>query len=271
MSFRYRALLQAIRSLRGETHVARVRPTHSSVPYRMHTQRGIAPLADIYLPAQPHGASVLLVHGGGFVIGSRRMKPMRYLAAQLVANDIAVCAVDYRMIFRGGRLDEAVEDVCDALQFWWTRAREHGLDPDRIAMLGLSAGASLALLAANRTEPSRLARLACCFGMYEVEHLRGPAELLPRLLFATADRAAWHERCPRHAAQPTTPTLLLHGDDDGLIPVEHARRLAAHRESLGLPTKLVIYPGAPHGFFNSPTHAAEAAVREIVDHVTGAA
>ncbi|MBA3391096.1 MAG: alpha/beta hydrolase [Deltaproteobacteria bacterium] len=269
MTLRYGAALRALQSLRGDPTIAAVQPTEAAVPYRAHLRGGIAPLVDIYLPARPIGASVVLVHGGAFVIGSRRMKPMRYLAARLVTAGIAVCAVDYRLIFRGGRLDEAVDDVSEALAFWAGRVPALGLDARAVSMVGLSAGASLGLLAAARTD--RLASLVCAFGLYEIGHLRGPAGLLPRLLFRTADRATWHSRSPRFAAQPATRTLLLHGDDDGLVPVEQARRLAAHRESLGLPTRLVIYPGAPHGFFNLPLPAADAGVREIIDHVSRAA
>ncbi|HEY5924233.1 MAG TPA: alpha/beta hydrolase [Kofleriaceae bacterium] len=260
-------MITSLRSLRGRPATSEVAPTHAAVPYRQHARRGIAPLADIYIPERPTGASVLLVHGGGFVIGSRRMKPMRFLAARLFGSGIAVCAVDYRMIFRGGRLDESVEDVRDAIAFWSVRASQLGLDARAISLVGLSAGATLGLLA-GAGAGSSIAGLVCCFGLYEIEHLRGPATLLPRMLFRTADRAAWIDRSPRYAPQPAIPTLLLHGSDDGLVPVEQARRLAAHRESLGLPTRLVVYPGAPHGFFNVPVPAADAGVEEIIAHST---
>ncbi len=266
MSLRYGAVWSSLQSLRGESPIAAIRPTRPAVRYRAGASRPgtIAPLADIYVPANATGASALLVHGGGFVIGSRRMKPMRYLVARLYAAGIAVCAVDYRMIFRGGRLDEAIDDVCDAFEFWSATSATLGLDARGVSLVGLSAGATLSLLAGARLAP---AAVASCFGLYEIEHLHGPAQLLPRLLFGTADRAAWIARSPRFAPQPAAPTLLLHGSDDGLVPVTQADRLAAHRESLGLPTRLVIYPGAPHGFFNLPVPAADAGAREIIAHV----
>lgn len=211
--------------------------------------------ADIYLPPTDAKTSVVLVHGGGFVIGSRRMKPMRFLAARLAASGIAVCSVDYRLIFRGGRLAEAVDDVRAALAFWRTRATQLGLTGN-ISMIGLSAGATLSLLVAAR-DP--VARLACCFGLYEITHL---PSLYPRLLFRTRDRDAW-----RFDAHPIAPTLLLHGDADRLVPIAQARRLAAQREALGLPTRLVVYEGARHGFFRSPSPIADAGVRELVAHV----
>jgi acetyl esterase/lipase len=270
MTLRYGAVLSSLQSLRGAPGVAIVTPTHADVRYRDGLQpRGtIAPLADLYVPRAPNGASVVLVHGGGFVLGSRRMKPMRYLTAKLVEAGIAVCAINYRMIFRGGRLDEATSDVVDAFEFWAARTSTLDLDPARISLVGLSAGATLSLLAAAQLDDGKLVSLACAFGLYDAEHLRGPAQLLPRLLLKTADRSGWNARFPRHARQPAAPTLLLHGTDDGLVPVDQAHKLAAHRDALGLPTRLVIYDGAPHGFFNLPVPEAAAGAREIIDHVT---
>jgi acetyl esterase/lipase len=233
--------------------------------YRRPAGRGIAPLADLYLPRDPSGASVVLVHGGGFVIGSRRMRPMRYLAARLVAARVAVCAVDYRLIFRGGRLGEAIDDVADALAFWHAEAARRGLDSRAVSLVGLSAGASLALYAAAR-DAARVHRLVCCFGLYDLD-LPDPASLLPRLLLRTPDRAVWRARSPLRAPQPPAPTLLLHGSADRLVPVAQARRLAAARDALGLPTRLVVYPGAPHAFFTGPHRVADTAFADLLDHL----
>lgn len=258
---RHRAVVDALRSLAGPPHFRVVPPTET-VRYRA-ARRGVPPLADVYVPAAPSGAGVVLVHGGGFVLGTRAMKPMRFLAARLVAAGVTVCSIDYRLIFRGGRLEEAIDDVRAAFEFFRRRAE---LDEARVSLVGLSAGGTLAMLAAAH-EPVH--RLASCFGLYELDHLEGPlARVLPSLLFQSRDPRRWAARSPRHAEPPKAPTLLLHGDDDGLVPVAQARRLAAHREALGLPTRLVVYEGAPHGFFNAPCAAAEQAAGEIVTHVT---
>jgi acetyl esterase/lipase len=201
-------------------------------------RRGIAPLADIYTPHAPR-ANVLLVHGGGLVVGSRRMRPMRILADRFVREGAAVCSIDYRMMFRGGRLDEAVEDVRAALAFWTAR-----VGPTHV--VGLSFGATLSMLAVDAS----VASLACCFGLYDVAHL-------PRLY---RRMVRW-----RFDAHPPIPTLLVHGDADRLVPVEQARRLAAHRAALALPTQLVVVPGAPHGFFTTPH--AETGIAALCSHV----
>jgi len=269
MTLRYGAVLSSLRSLRGDPTTAAVAPPAAGVPYRAGPRRRgeIAPLADVYVPRDASGASVVLVHGGAFVIGSRRMKPMRFLTAQLTAAGIAVCAIDYRMIFRGGGLAEATADVRAGFEFWSEHAPAFGLDPRAISLVGLSAGATLSLLAGAGL--ATLGGVVACFGLYEIDHLRGPATLLPRLLFGTADRGDWTVRSPRYAPQPAAPTLLIHGSDDGLVPVEQAHRLAEHRTAQGLATRLVVYDGAPHGFFNLAGHpASREATREIVDHVT---
>jgi acetyl esterase/lipase len=265
----YRGIVHALRTLRG-TSAEAIAPTSTGVRYRARAHRGIAPLADIYLPVSPSGASVILVHGGALVIGSRAMKPMRILAARFARANIAVCALDYRMIFRGGRLDEALDDVLAGHGFWCNEAARLGLDTRRISMIGLSAGGMLTMLAAARVAAGTLHRVASCFGMYEPDHLRGPARVLPRLIFETGDRAAWHARSPAGGPQPPHPTLLLHGDADQLVPVGQAHRLAARREAAGLPTKLVIYPGAPHGFFNIDGAASRDATAAMIAHVDAA-
>lgn len=264
MSLTYRSLLHAVASLRGPLDA--IEPTAPAVRYRAVTGRGRPQLADCYVPREPTGASVVLVHGGAFVFGSRRMKPVRFVASQLCGAGIAVCAIDYRLIFRGGRLVEALDDVSAAVAFWQERSVWLGLDPARISIAGFSAGATLAMLAASR-EPG-ISRVVGCFGLYDVDHLRGRvAELLPRLLLRSPHRPHWEERLPARASHSPAPTLLLHGTGDGVVPVEQSQRLASAREARGFPTKLVIYPDAPHGFFNVPSAARDEGVREIIEFV----
>lgn len=209
--------------------------TASTISYRESWPRGIPPLADVYVPERPSGVSTVLVHGGGLVIGSRRMAPMRYLAAELSRAGITVCAIDYRLLGRGGFFAAALDDVCTAVAFWRRYVQRLGLDAASVTLVGLSAGATLALHAAAH-QP--VASLACCFGVY------GP-----------------------RAARPAAPTLLLHGEADRLVSVRHSRRLADARSRLGLPTRLVTYAGARHAFFTAPSTVREAATQELVEHL----
>lgn len=237
-----------------------IAPSEVGVRYARHA-RGTPRLADVYLPATRHERSVVIVHGGGWVIGSRTMKPVRFLASRLAAEGLAVCAIDYRLMFRGGRLADATSDVVEAIGWWSDRTTALGLDPRGITLIGLSAGASLSMLAASRAPTVRA--LACCFGVYELDALPG---VVARLLVGSGDREVWRARSPVAIEQPAVPTLLLHGSADRLVSARQSERLAAHRTSLGLPTRLVIYEGARHGFFRVPGPAAEAGVRELTAH-----
>ena len=63
-------VFDALASMRGPDFFQTARPTHEALRFRAGRKRGIPPLADVYLPDEPAGArSVVLVHGGGFVIG----------------------------------------------------------------------------------------------------------------------------------------------------------------------------------------------------------
>lgn len=264
---RYGAVLSALLSLRGPIEGERT-PSVRGQRYRSGWTRGIAPKLDVYEPEERvTRRSVLVVHGGGFFVGARDMKPMRVLGSRLSAAGVTVASIDYRLVFRGGRLEEALSDTRDAIAYWRDRCARRGLDAEGVTLVGLSAGGTLAMLAAGEPD-ARLHGVVSCFGLYELDHLEGPlASLLPRLVFRTRERAQWAARSPREAPQPKVPTLLLHGTRDGLVPVAQARRLAAHREALGLPTTLSVYEGAPHGFFNQAGEHAERGVREILAHV----
>ncbi|MBK6812061.1 MAG: alpha/beta hydrolase fold domain-containing protein [Sandaracinaceae bacterium] len=151
-----RAVVRTLRTLAAPDHFEAIAPCEVGVPFRALRGRGITPLMDIYRPRDPRSsASVVLVHGGGFVIGSRRMKAMRFLSSRLVAAGLTVASVDYRLIFRGGGLTEALDDVSAGIDFWRSRARE-----GRPAHLLVG----LARAAPPPPPPPPPHPLACCFG-----------------------------------------------------------------------------------------------------------
>ncbi|HIA01801.1 MAG TPA: alpha/beta hydrolase [Myxococcales bacterium] len=266
-----RALIQNLWSLVSPDGFESPRPTHSAMPYRSAHKRGIKPLADVYLPTadQAHSASVVLVHGGGFFLGSRTMKPMRFLAGRLLDAGFSVCSIDYRLILRGGRLGECCEDVADAVLWWHQQCEDWALDPAEISLVGLSAGATLSLMTAADKQLPTPKRLVSVFGVYDYEYMRGIGQWLPKLLLQDNEHSHWREHSVINGPQPTCPTLLLHGDADALVPVAQAHNLATTRKQLGLPTAMRIYPNAPHGFFNYRTDTADTAARDIVSFLTG--
>lgn len=262
--------LGALRSLVGPVRDVDP-PTHGGVPYApADGRRGRAPLADVYLPEGPGPhPSIVWVHGGGFTVGARDMKPMRLLATACRRAGIAAMTFDYRLLFRGGTAHTGVEDTRLAWTFWAGAAARFSLDPARISLGGLSAGGCLALMAAPTLSPAP-DKVVGVFPLYDFESLQGgPSGLLARLA-GGPDPQARRAVSPMHAPMPTMPTLLQHGTADTLIPVADAERYSARRHAAGLPTTLHVYPGAPHAYHNLPdTETARAAVADLLAFLRG--
>jgi acetyl esterase/lipase len=247
-------LFHALSILAQPARFEAVAPTHRGVPYARNARRGVAPLCDVYLPT-PHGgpssrASVIVVHGGGFVIGHRAMKPVRLVATRLCEAGFAVCAIDYRLLLRGGGLDAQVEDVNAAAAFWRRECAGFGCDPERISMLGFSAGAALMLLHAG-TSAHGYHRLVNVYGATDFTRMSGrQADLLLALVTGTRDRRVWARKSPVVHADMATPLLTIHGLEDDLVPVAQATSLHDSRRARGLPSELELVPRMRHGWLN---------------------
>jgi len=119
--------------------------THSGITYANHD--GVELLGDLYLPAGAKAAPALVaVHGGGWVVGARNA--FQYWGPYLAARGIAVFTISYRLATKAKTFPEAVQDVLAGVQFVRGKATAFGIDPQRIGLIGASAGAHLAALAA---------------------------------------------------------------------------------------------------------------------------
>jgi acetyl esterase/lipase len=106
---------------------------------------------DLYLPAEKSAKArpvFILIHGGGWSAGdksnSRFVDPK---TSWLVDGGYVVASINYRLA-PAVKHPGQVEDVCKAIAWMQKHAAKHGGDPDRIYLLGHSAGAQLAALAA---------------------------------------------------------------------------------------------------------------------------
>jgi len=164
------------------------------------------------------------VHGGGFTGGDRRhaVAPLR---EALSNGDFVWFSIDYRLA-PAYKPSDASEDLNAALRFVRDHAREFKVDTSRIALLGESAGAYLALMAAARLGISQIQAVVAVGGptqlwalapemvahVEEVFHLRGGAEL----------RAVSPISC---VSSSMPPVLLLHGSNDNHVPLAQAQAL----------------------------------------------
>ncbi len=228
--------------------------------------------------------ALLWIHGGGYVIGSADQDDaqVKSIVAQV---GCAAVSVDYRLApetpFPG-----PVEDCYAALAWLHAHAAELGVDPDRIAIGGASAGGGLAaglgLLARDRGEVP----LAFQLLIYPMLDDRTVSAADPHpytgeyIWTADANRFGWSSllgqepgstgvspyaaaaRAERLASLP--PTYLSVGALDLFLEedLEYARRLM--RE--GVPTELHVYPGAFHGFnMMAESQVARAFTRDSMD------
>lgn len=250
-------------------------PTRRAVRYVEGRRRGVRPLVDIYVPdtlAPPGGyPSVMLIHGGAFLVGSRRMKAVRYLARELCSAGFVVGCPDYRLIFRGGRLAEQLADVSTARGFWDDLAEELQLNPSRVSGVGVSAGAALLLLQAADPQTPAYDRLAFIYGLYDFAGLGGPAGLVKRWLTRSRDPQTWVAQSPlEHAEAVKEPLLVVHGERDTLVRPEQAHRLVERRRAAGLPTEFEEFEGMRHGWLNeAKLPESQQLARRLVDFLGG--
>lgn len=123
--------------------------THMGIAYANHD--GVELLGDLYLPKNAQSGAksapaLVAVHGGGWVAGVR--SAFQYWGPYLAARGIAMFSISYRLATKGKTFPQAVQDVRAGVQFVRGKAGEFGIDPQRIGLIGASAGAHLASLAA---------------------------------------------------------------------------------------------------------------------------
>ncbi|HEY7244121.1 MAG TPA: alpha/beta hydrolase [Xanthobacteraceae bacterium] len=120
--------------------------TRPGVAYAEHD--GVSLAGDLYVPAgQGPFPALVAVHGGGWQAGVR--STFQYWGAYLAERGHVLFAISYRLAKKGRKMfPQAVHDVLAAVQFVRGNAGAFRVDPDRIALLGASAGAHLASLAA---------------------------------------------------------------------------------------------------------------------------
>ena len=248
---------------------------HANVVFAEHD--GTKLVGDLYLPKGRSKAPVLVaVHGGGWQVGDKQF--YRYWGLFFARAGYAVFAVDYRL-GKPGVYPAAVYDVKAAVQFIRARASEYDLDPDRIGLIGDSAGAHLASLVAlagdqfnaayrddaNAAVPTNVKCVIGFYGVYDM-HAQWQHDLPPRpndkivekFLGASPmqNRRVYFDASPISYAtidRNQLRVLLVHGTDDDIVdpPSQSGAFLTALTQA-GFFVRRIILPGAGHFWSSEP-------------------
>ncbi|MCW0199713.1 alpha/beta hydrolase [Sphingopyxis sp.] len=223
----------------------------------------VRPRLDIFRPANPNGAAMILAPGGGYryvVIDKEGYELARWLAAR----GVTAYVLFYRLPGDGWAdgADVPLADAQRAVRLVRSRAGADGIDPTRVAFGGFSAGGHVATSLLTRfdasvyeavgaadTLPARPDALA---GIYPVVSM-DPAIAHPgsreKLLGAAPDAARAALYSPDRKARPDQPPLfLLHAEDDDTVTAENSVRLRAATRAVGTPCESHFFEHGKHGF-----------------------
>ncbi len=123
-------------------------------------------------------------------------------------------------------------------------------DTERIGIMGASHGGFIAAWAVTQTSRFRASVAMACVSDYLSLHYTSNIGGLDDILFVGPDRiASYLERSPvAYASKCTTPTLILHGEEDRCCPLGQAQELHGALVEAGVESELVVYPREGHGW-----------------------
>jgi acetyl esterase/lipase len=242
------------------------------------TPDGLPQKLDVYYPKSGGPWPVFVyIHGGSWrELDKAEGVGWRYL------NDsgFLVVSLNYRLATTEIKFPAMIEDVKCAVRYLRAHSAEYNLDPGRIGALGASAGGHLAALLGTSDasagfdvgeypDPSsRVQAVVTLSGLsdFTVVVEGGVAMAIYYAFGAVAgtNNALLAPASPVTYVTPDDPPfLIIHGDQDGVVPLEQATILDERLRAAGVPSTLVIVKGGDHGLNPLPGKTAEPAWPEI--------
>ena len=235
---------------------------------------------DLYLPRKRNTEKplpvVALIHGGGWVNGDRIGYSSQ--AIQLArTGDFACVAVGYRLT-KEASWPAQVHDCKAAIRWIRAHAKEHHLDPDRIAAWGSSAGGHLSSLLGTSGDVREIegdlgSNDQHSSRVQAVVNLCGPEDFRQALMFTPDGKPIFKddavsgllggsvEEKPQNAAaaSPLTyassddaPFITFHGTQDKRVAFLHAESIHAALKKAGVESHLIPITGGGHGSVSHP-------------------
>ena len=239
---------------------------------------GISLQLDASLPAEGDEPvpAVIVVHGGAWVAGDRR-RTAAPLLQPLADAGFAWFSISYRLA--KGPLDfgAAVGDVEAAIRFVRGHAEEYRIDPERIYLVGESAGGHLAAMAAlGGAEGTAVRGVVALYAPTDLVALATTSTMIPEGIrrqlhgtpFARLILARLEQLSPIGLVKAEMPPFfLIHGDEDKLVPIAQSTEMCKRITAAGGACTMSTIPGVGHSVRFWEVNAAVAAryKREMVE------
>lgn len=209
-------------------------------------------VADVFEPSERHSSrpAVICIHGGGWVSGDRSY--MHDVASPLADQGFVAVCPQYRFA-PAHRFPAAVKDIQACVAFLRGHAEEFGVDPSRIASLGNSSGGHLAAMAGLTCGLQAVVDIC---GISDLVHAQGPqyaigaAFVFEFMGHAPSDKPDFYaEASPITFVSPHSPPfLIIHGDQDDIVPIEQSIKLRDTLAASGVPVEYHAMDGEGHSF-----------------------
>lgn len=231
----------------------------ANVSYSSHPQTVLDVLQSKKAPAAAKRPAVIVIHGGGWVGGTKEHM-VNFYCLPFLEKGFVVFNVEYRLA-AVAPAPAAVHDVLTAAEWVRNNAQRYNVDKNRIIVMGDSAGGHLALMTGLTPKQAKLGpagKVAAIINWYgitdvqdqlEGEHMRQyavtwvPASLPDRQdLARRVSPVTW-------VSKSAPPTLTIHGDADPVVPYDHGVEITKELRNAGADAEMIPVAHGQHGNF----------------------
>lgn len=226
---------------------------------------------DVYFPESggPWPALVY-VHGGSWMHGDKSEAAM--VANRMASQGYLVVSINYRL-YPTGRFPAMIEDVKCAIRSLRANAAQYNLDPDRIAAIGPSAGGHLvSLLGTSDTsagwdvgdyldQSSRVQAVIAIAPVTDLTRNFPSADIEAMRQVGFGEDNILQASPVTHVTPDDPPFLLIHGEQDTVVPYEQSQLMYERLVEMNVPAQLITVQNAGH----SPIESNEAAMPSLAE------
>ncbi|MGL4423878.1 MAG: alpha/beta hydrolase fold domain-containing protein [Gemmataceae bacterium] len=229
------------------------------------TQESMPMQCDIAWPSGEGPFPVVVVfHGGAWKYG-RRTDTTSFVKT-LAENGYVGVTASYRLAPKH-KWPAQIIDAKTVVRFLRTNAKKYAIDPDRLGVMGFSAGGHLAAMLGTTTKadglegdlyPEVSSRPQCVVNFF------GPTDLMlytespgveqayfkPFLGSTSAEMPELYKKASpiEYVSKDDPPFLLIHGNFDVIVPIIHSERLHEKLAAVGVKSELLVASGKGHGW-----------------------